>query len=191
MEDRGGKSARCPGRHLQVEASGPGNAASVQQRLTGRFGEGGIWAAVHPSATRFPACRADVTVTQLDGPTCAGSSRANPCHGKMWTLDAFFCTRPHTEQRRSSHFRPASSRRRRAHAGRAAGGGDGRAAGGQNAPQQQPALGSGCSFEFRSSPFFASGSSFGKAAATPRKTCCTPMSALAEISKKRMPCSVA
>ena len=34
----GGKSGRRPGRHLQVEASGPGNAASVQQRLVGRFG---------------------------------------------------------------------------------------------------------------------------------------------------------
>ena len=38
MEDTGGKSGRRPGRHLQVEASGPGNAASVQQRLAGRFG---------------------------------------------------------------------------------------------------------------------------------------------------------
>ena len=36
--DTGGKSGRRPGRHLQVEASGPGNAASVQQRLAGRFG---------------------------------------------------------------------------------------------------------------------------------------------------------
>ena len=38
MGDTGGKSGRRPGRHLQVEASGPGNAASVQQRLAGRFG---------------------------------------------------------------------------------------------------------------------------------------------------------
>ena len=38
MEDTGGKSGRRPGRHLQVEASGPGNAASVQRRLAGRFG---------------------------------------------------------------------------------------------------------------------------------------------------------
>ena len=38
MEDTGGKSARRPGRHLQVEASGPGNAAGVQQRVAGRFG---------------------------------------------------------------------------------------------------------------------------------------------------------
>ena len=38
MEDTGGKSGRRPARHLQVEASGPGNAASVQQRLAGRFG---------------------------------------------------------------------------------------------------------------------------------------------------------
>ena len=30
MEDTGGKSGRRPGRHLQVEAFGPGNAASVQ-----------------------------------------------------------------------------------------------------------------------------------------------------------------
>ena len=29
MEDTGGKSGRRPGRHLQVEASGPGNVASV------------------------------------------------------------------------------------------------------------------------------------------------------------------
>ena len=38
MRDTGGKSARRPGRHLQVEASGPGNAATVQRRLAGRFG---------------------------------------------------------------------------------------------------------------------------------------------------------
>ena len=38
MEDTGGKSARRPGSHLQVEASGPGNAASEQQRLASRFG---------------------------------------------------------------------------------------------------------------------------------------------------------
>ena len=38
MEDTGGKSGRRPGRHLRVEASGPGNAASVRQRLAGRFG---------------------------------------------------------------------------------------------------------------------------------------------------------
>ena len=37
MEDTGGKSGRRPGSHLQVEASGLGNAASVQQRLVGRF----------------------------------------------------------------------------------------------------------------------------------------------------------
>jgi len=37
MRDIGGKSGRRPGRHLQVEASGPGNAAGVQQRLAGRF----------------------------------------------------------------------------------------------------------------------------------------------------------
>ena len=37
MGDTGGKSGRRPGRHLQVEASGPGNAAGVQQRLVGRF----------------------------------------------------------------------------------------------------------------------------------------------------------
>ena len=35
MEDTGGKSARRPGRPLQVEAFGPGNAASVQRRLAG------------------------------------------------------------------------------------------------------------------------------------------------------------
>jgi len=55
MEDTGGKSGRRPGRHLQVEASGPGNAASVQQRLAGRFGgkfvvEGGCAA---------PGCKVD------------------------------------------------------------------------------------------------------------------------------------
>ena len=38
MRDTGGKSGRRPARHLQVEASGPGNAAGVQQRLAGRFG---------------------------------------------------------------------------------------------------------------------------------------------------------
>ena len=38
MRDTGGKSGRRSGRHLQVEASGPRNAASVQQRLAGRFG---------------------------------------------------------------------------------------------------------------------------------------------------------
>ena len=38
MGGLGGKSARRPGRHLQVEASGPGNAAGVQQRLAGRIG---------------------------------------------------------------------------------------------------------------------------------------------------------
>ena len=37
MGDTGGKSARRPGTHLQVEASGPRNAASVQQRRAGRF----------------------------------------------------------------------------------------------------------------------------------------------------------
>ena len=42
MEDTGGKSGRRPGRHLQVEASGPGNAAGVQQRLAGRFRGGEI-----------------------------------------------------------------------------------------------------------------------------------------------------
>ena len=42
MGDTGGKSGRRPGRHLQVEASGPGNAASVQQRLAGRFRGGEI-----------------------------------------------------------------------------------------------------------------------------------------------------
>ena len=42
MEDTGGKSGRRPGRHLQVEASGPGNAASVQQRLAGRFRGGEV-----------------------------------------------------------------------------------------------------------------------------------------------------
>merc|ERR1711969_218739 len=42
MGDTGGKSGRRPGRHLQVEASGPGNAAGVQQRLVGRFGGGEI-----------------------------------------------------------------------------------------------------------------------------------------------------
>ena len=40
MGDTGGKSGRRPGRHLQVEASGPGNAASVQRRLASRFERG-------------------------------------------------------------------------------------------------------------------------------------------------------
>ena len=38
MEDTGGKSGRRPARHLQVEASGPRNATSVQQRLAARLG---------------------------------------------------------------------------------------------------------------------------------------------------------
>ena len=42
MRDTGGKSGRRPGRHLQVEASGPGNAAGVQQRLAGQFRGGEI-----------------------------------------------------------------------------------------------------------------------------------------------------
>jgi len=42
MRDIGGKSGRRPGRHLQVEASGPGNAAGVQLRLAGRFRGGEI-----------------------------------------------------------------------------------------------------------------------------------------------------
>ena len=42
MGDTGGKSGRRPGSHLQVEASGPGNAASVQQRLAGRFRRGEV-----------------------------------------------------------------------------------------------------------------------------------------------------
>ena len=43
MADTGGKSGRRPGRHLQVEASGPGNAASVECVLAGELGaeEGG------------------------------------------------------------------------------------------------------------------------------------------------------
>ena len=36
MGDTGGKSGRRPGRHLQVEASGPGNAASVQRGFVSR-----------------------------------------------------------------------------------------------------------------------------------------------------------
>ena len=42
MEDTGGKSGRRPARHLQVEASGPRNAAGVQQRLAGQFRGGEI-----------------------------------------------------------------------------------------------------------------------------------------------------
>ena len=42
MRDIGGKSGRRPGRHLQVEAFGPGNAAGVQQRLAGQFRGGEI-----------------------------------------------------------------------------------------------------------------------------------------------------
>eukprot|EP01045_Picozoa_sp_COSAG04_P013587 COSAG04_NODE_971_length_9098_cov_6.273253_6_plen_498_part_00 len=38
MGDTGAKSGRRPGRHLQVEASGLRDAASVQPRLVGRFG---------------------------------------------------------------------------------------------------------------------------------------------------------
>ena len=42
MGDTGGKSGRRPGRHLQVEASGLGNATSVQQRLAGRSRRGEV-----------------------------------------------------------------------------------------------------------------------------------------------------
>ena len=42
MEDAGGKSGRRPGSHLQVEAYGPGNATSVQQRLACRFRRGEV-----------------------------------------------------------------------------------------------------------------------------------------------------
>ena len=42
MGDRGGKSGRRPARHLQVEASGPANAAGVQQRPAGQFRGGDI-----------------------------------------------------------------------------------------------------------------------------------------------------
>ena len=65
MEDTGGKSGRRPGRHLQVEASGPANAASVQQRLAGRFRGGEIapgrtcaaWAQVDaPELSSGPGC---------------------------------------------------------------------------------------------------------------------------------------
>ena len=43
MEDTGGKSGRRSGRHLQVEAFGPANATSVQQRLASRFGGNLTW----------------------------------------------------------------------------------------------------------------------------------------------------
>ena len=42
MEDTGGKSGRRPGRHLQVEASGPGNARPAHWRLAGRFRRGEV-----------------------------------------------------------------------------------------------------------------------------------------------------
>ena len=42
MEDRGGKSGRRPARHLQVEASGPGNARPAHWRLAGRFRRGEV-----------------------------------------------------------------------------------------------------------------------------------------------------
>ena len=42
MEDTGGKSGRRPARHLQVEASGPAKAVSVQRRLAGRFRSRGL-----------------------------------------------------------------------------------------------------------------------------------------------------
>ena len=42
MEDTGGKSARRPGRHLQVEASGPGNARPAHWRLAGRLRRGKV-----------------------------------------------------------------------------------------------------------------------------------------------------
>ena len=42
MEDRGGKSGRRPGRHLQVEASGSGNARPAHWRHAGRFRRGEV-----------------------------------------------------------------------------------------------------------------------------------------------------
>ena len=42
MRDTGGKSGRRPGRHLQVEASGPGNARPAHWRLAGRFRRGEV-----------------------------------------------------------------------------------------------------------------------------------------------------
>ena len=42
MGDTGGKSGRRPGRHLQVEASGPGNARPAHWRLVGRFRRGEV-----------------------------------------------------------------------------------------------------------------------------------------------------
>ena len=42
MEDTGGKSGRRPGRHLQVEASGPGNARPAHWRLAGRSRRGEV-----------------------------------------------------------------------------------------------------------------------------------------------------
>ena len=70
MEDAGGKSGRRPGRHLQVEASGLGDAAGVQQRLAGRFGgkfeaEGGCieapirWASRRPERIQMCAERCE------------------------------------------------------------------------------------------------------------------------------------
>ena len=63
--DRGGKSGRRPGRHLQVEASGPGNAAGVRQRLAGRSRGGeiaqgrtcAVWVKVDaPELSSGPVC---------------------------------------------------------------------------------------------------------------------------------------
>ena len=42
MEDTGGKSGRRPERHLQAEASGPGNARPAHWRLAGRFRRGEV-----------------------------------------------------------------------------------------------------------------------------------------------------
>ena len=42
MEDAGGKSGRCRGSHLQVEASRPGNARSAHWRLAGRLRRGKV-----------------------------------------------------------------------------------------------------------------------------------------------------
>ena len=42
MDDTGGKSGRRPGSHLQVEASGPGNARPAHWRLAGRFRRGEV-----------------------------------------------------------------------------------------------------------------------------------------------------
>ena len=78
MEDTGGKSARRPGRHLQVEASGSGNAAGVRQRLVGRFRGGERRACMHTPGGRSACSRGSQRAPWVVASRkhCAGPRRA-------------------------------------------------------------------------------------------------------------------